>query len=107
LELAREYGADHVLAQDRRPLSTVRELTDGIGVGAVIENVGSLKYRLDAAGNEERGKLVIVRYSPHWQALSCDSMGMHTTNGDPWLSIVNQTDLAGHRPRQRGLSSHW
>lgn len=78
LDLAREYGADHVLdPRQGDPLSTVLELTDGIGVDAVIENVGSaesIAWTLPATKNG--GKLVIVGYSPG-KPFPCDSMGMH------------------------------
>jgi 2-desacetyl-2-hydroxyethyl bacteriochlorophyllide A dehydrogenase len=78
LELAREYGADHVVnPRVGDPLSVIRELTDGVGVDAVIENVGSaesLAWTLPATKNG--GKLVIVGYSPG-KPFPCDSMGMH------------------------------
>jgi threonine dehydrogenase-like Zn-dependent dehydrogenase len=59
------------------PLSAIRSLTGGVGVDAVIENVGSaesLAWSLPATKNG--GKLVIVGYSPG-KPFPCDSMGMH------------------------------
>ncbi|WP_435346816.1 NAD(P)-dependent alcohol dehydrogenase [Haloarchaeobius sp. HRN-SO-5] len=41
-ELAREYGADHVADfQERDPVETIMDLTDGDGVDAAIEALGS------------------------------------------------------------------
>jgi 2-desacetyl-2-hydroxyethyl bacteriochlorophyllide A dehydrogenase len=78
LELGREYGADHLLnPRQGDPLSAIRSLTGGVGVDAVIENVGSaesLAWSLPATKNG--GKLVIVGYSPG-KPFPCDSMGMH------------------------------
>jgi 2-desacetyl-2-hydroxyethyl bacteriochlorophyllide A dehydrogenase len=78
LQLAREYGADHAVnPRQTDGLAFVRELTGGIGVDAVIENVGSsesLAWTLPATKNG--GKLVIVGYSPG-KPFPCDSMGMH------------------------------
>lgn len=78
LELAREYGADHLINPRKTdPLPIIRELTDGVGVDAVIENVGSaesVSWSLPAT--KKGGKLVIVGYSPG-KPFPCDSMAMH------------------------------
>ncbi len=78
LELARELGADHVVNPTTAdPLQRILELTDGVGVDAVIENVGSadtLAWTLPATKNG--GKLVLVGYAPG-EPFPCDSMAMH------------------------------
>jgi 2-desacetyl-2-hydroxyethyl bacteriochlorophyllide A dehydrogenase len=78
LELARAYGADHLInARKTDPLAIIRALTDGVGVDAVIENVGSaesMSWSLPAT--KKGGKLVIVGYSPG-KPFPCDSMAMH------------------------------
>lgn len=78
LAMAEELGADHVINPlTCDPVKEVRELTDGIGVDAVIENVGSpesLAWTLPATKNG--GKLVLVGYAPGKPFL-CNSMDMH------------------------------
>jgi 2-desacetyl-2-hydroxyethyl bacteriochlorophyllide A dehydrogenase len=78
LELARAYGADHLInARKTDPLAIIRALTGGVGVDAVIENVGSaesMSWSLPAT--KKGGKLVIVGYSPG-KPFPCDSMAMH------------------------------
>ena len=78
LNLATELGADHVInPRTTDALAAVMEWTEGVGVDAVIECVGSsesIAWTLPATKNG--GKLVIVGYSPG-KPFPCDSMGMH------------------------------
>ena len=77
LDLARAFGADHVIDPDDRPLEQIRELTHGKGVDAVVEFVGS-KETLDWSlpGLKKGGTLVIVGYVPG-HPFPLDTMAMH------------------------------
>lgn len=78
LALALQHGADHAInprTMDCGPW--VKEVTGGVGVDAVIENVGSaesLAWTLPAL--RKGGKLVLVGYCPA-APFPCDSMAMH------------------------------
>jgi 2-desacetyl-2-hydroxyethyl bacteriochlorophyllide A dehydrogenase len=65
LRLAEQHGADHVVSAGKSPLETVREITHGMGVDAVLEFVGSketIAWSLPSL--RKGGKLIIVGYVP-------------------------------------------
>lgn len=78
LALARELGAHHTVNSiGGDPLEEVRQITGGMGVDAVIENVGApetLTWSLPAT--KKGGKLIIVGYSPG-RPFPLDTMAMH------------------------------
>lgn len=78
LELARELGADFTIdVSERPPLEAVLDITDGKGVDAVIENVGTrqtLEWSLQCL--KRRGRLVLVGYEPSKSA-PLPTMDMH------------------------------
>jgi 2-desacetyl-2-hydroxyethyl bacteriochlorophyllide A dehydrogenase len=66
LKVAEQFGADAVVNPDVcDPLATIRDMTGGQGVDAVIENVGtesSLQWSLQSL--KRKGRLALVGYDP-------------------------------------------
>jgi 2-desacetyl-2-hydroxyethyl bacteriochlorophyllide A dehydrogenase len=76
LDLARQFGADQSFLPAEAP-QAIKELTDGRGVHAVIEVVGSpetLSWSLPAL--KSGGKLILVGYAPG-NPFALDTMLMH------------------------------
>ena len=76
LDLARQFGADQAFLPAEAP-QAVKDLTDGRGVHAVIEVVGSpetLSWSLPAL--KSGGKLILVGYAPG-NPFALDTMLMH------------------------------
>lgn len=77
LKLAEQHGADHVIGPGKPPLDAIREITQGRGVDAVLEFVGSketIAWSLPSL--RKGGKLIIVGYVPG-QPFPLDTMAMH------------------------------
>jgi propanol-preferring alcohol dehydrogenase len=77
LKMAEDFNADVTLSPQEAPTETIRELTNGQGVDAVIEIVGSpetLSWSLPSL--KKGGILVLVGYTPG-QPFPLDSMAMH------------------------------
>lgn len=96
LGLARQLGADEVVnAAAGDPQGQVRKLTDGAGVDAVIEIVGtpeSLAWTLPAT--KRGGRLIIVGYAPG-RPWPLDTMAMHYNEWEVLGSRVEtKTELA-------------
>ncbi|MHB8867385.1 MAG: alcohol dehydrogenase catalytic domain-containing protein [Thermoleophilia bacterium] len=98
LALAGELGADHLI--DPRsvadPTAAVRDLTDGAGVDAVVDNVGSAETVAWALPTMRKGgKLVIVGYTPG-RPFTVDSMAMHYNEWEIIGSrLATKQELAG------------
>lgn len=96
LGLARQLGADEVVnAAAGDPQGQVRKLTNGAGVDAVIEIVGtpeSLAWTLPAT--KRGGRLIIVGYAPG-RPWPLDTMAMHYNEWEVLGSRVEtKTELA-------------
>lgn len=65
-QLAREFGATHVIAdRGEEGLAQVRELTDGIGADAVLECVGTHEARVQAIDSARPGAMIGLVGVPH------------------------------------------
>ncbi|PKQ21837.1 MAG: IMP dehydrogenase [Actinobacteria bacterium HGW-Actinobacteria-5] len=65
-QLAREFGATHVVAErDDAGIAAVRELTNGIGADCVLECVGTEQARLQATGCVRDGGNIGMVGLPH------------------------------------------
>lgn len=65
-QLAREFGATHVIAdRGEEGLAQVRELTDGIGADAVLECVGTQEARVQAIDSARPGAMIGLVGVPH------------------------------------------
>lgn len=78
-ELARAFGAtDIVAARGEEAIATVKEMTDGIGVGAAMECVGTDQSMATAIGIARPGAMVGYVGVPHGVELPIETMFRRT-----------------------------
>jgi threonine dehydrogenase-like Zn-dependent dehydrogenase len=78
-ELARAFGAaDVVAARGEEAIATVKDMTDGIGVHAVMECVGTDQSMATAVGIARPGSMVGYVGVPHGVALPIETMFFQT-----------------------------
>jgi L-iditol 2-dehydrogenase len=114
LEMGHRLGADYVInSRERDPVSTIQELTDGLGVDLAIECSGAIDTPQQCAQVTKRGgKMLVVAFYPQpvtldLSAVVRNDITIYTTRGEGGHNVKRAVSLAAQgRLRGAELVTH-